>query len=230
VCQLIAVQVILSNNIDKVIFLIHFPILYQIQNHKTMKGILCILTLIIAYSSSSQAQSSNIPSKDIQIAGAVMAAPEEMRSGAQVLGYDEKGQITELRAGSNEMVCVADNPNQDGFSTACYHKNMEPFMTRGRELRAEGIDGQDLFDQREKEAKSGQLKMPATASTLHVLTGSGFSTDSMTVLEPYYRYVVYIPFATAASTGLPTKPRAPGEPWIMDPGTHRAHIMITPPK
>jgi hypothetical protein len=213
-----------------VIFLIHFPILYQIKNHKTMKGILFILTLIIVCSSSCKAQPSNIPSSDIQIAGALMAAPEEMRSGAQVLGYDEKGEFTELRAGTNDMVCVADDPNKEGFSTACYHKNMEPFMTRGRELRAEGIDGQDLFDQREKEAKSGKLDMPTTPSTLHVLTGSGFSTDSMTVLEPYYRYVVYIPFATAESTGLPSKPRAPGEPWIMNPGTHRAHIMITPPK
>jgi len=40
--------------------------------------------------------------------------------------------------------------------------------------------------------------------------------------------VVYIPWATAASTGLPIKPEAPGMPWIMDPGTHRAHIMINP--
>ncbi len=43
-----------------------------------------------------------------------------------------------------------------------------------------------------------------------------------------FRYVVYIPWATAANTGLPTKPEAPGMPWIMDPGTHRAHIMIDP--
>ena len=103
-------------------------------------------------------------------------------------------------------------------------------MTRGRELRAEGINGKDLFNRREQEAKSGQLKMPETPSTLHVLTGSSFSADSMEVVDAYYRYVVYIPFATVESTGLPSKPRAPGEPWIMDPGTHRAHIMISPPK
>ena len=195
-----------------------------------MKGILCIFTVMAIAGSSCQAQSTSIPSSDVQIAGAVLAAPEEMRSGAQVLGYDENGKFVELRAGSNEMVCVADDPNKEGFSTACYHKNMEPFMTRGRELRAEGIDGQSLFDKREEEAKSGTLEMPTTPSTLHILTGTEFSVDSMAVVDPYYRYVVYIPFATAASTGLPTKPRAPGEPWIMDPGTHRAHIMITPPK
>ena len=194
-----------------------------------MKGMFSLITLLITCISC-QAQPDNIASKEVQIAGAVLAAPEEMRASAQVLGYDEKGEFVELRAGSNELVCIADDPNKEGFSTACYHKNMEPFMTRGRELRAEGIDGQDLFDQREKEAVAGQLKMPEKASTLHILTGTEFSEDSMAVVGAYYRYVVYVPFATPASTGLPSKPRAPGEPWLMDPGTHRAHIMITPPK
>ena len=194
-----------------------------------MKGIFSFLTLLVTCFSC-QAQTDNIPSKEVQIAGAVLAAPEEMRDGAQVLGYDEKGEFVELRPGSNELVCIADDPDKEGFGTACYHKNMEPFMTRGRELRAEGVDGQDLFDQREKEAVEGQLKMPEKASTLHILTGTEFSEDSMAVVGAYYRYVVYVPFATTASTGLPSKPRAPGEPWLMDPGTHRAHIMITPPK
>ena len=195
-----------------------------------MKNFLSILSLFCISCTSGQAQPDNIPSAEIQIAGAVMAAPEEMRSGARVLGYDPNGNFVELRTGTNEMVCVADDPNIEGFNVACYHKDLEPFMTRGRELRAEGIDGQDLFDQREKEAKSGQLEMPHNPSTLHILTGSGFALDSMAVTDPYYRYVVYIPFATAESTGLPTRPRAPGEPWIMDPGTHRAHIMISPPR
>jgi hypothetical protein len=44
------------------------------------------------------------------------------------------------------------------------------------------------------------------------------------------RYVIYIPYATSASTGLPLKQDAPGMPWIMDPGTPRAHIMINPPQ
>ncbi len=195
-----------------------------------MRGLLCILAISTLTVSACQSQSTNIPSSEVQIAGAILAAPEEMRNDAQVLGYDKNGEFIELRAGNNELVCVADDPNKEGFSAACYHKNMEPFMTRGRELRAEGIDGQSLFDQREEEAKSGKLEMPTTASTLHVLSGSAFSTDSMAVVDAHYRYVVYIPFSTSESTGLPTKPRAPGEPWIMDPGTHRAHIMITPPK
>jgi hypothetical protein len=50
------------------------------------------------------------------------------------------------------------------------------------------------------------------------------------VKNGYLRYVIYIPYATAASTGLPLKQDAPGMPWIMDPGTPRAHIMINPPQ
>ena len=40
-------------------------------------------------------------------------------------------------------------------------------------------------------------------------------------------YVVYIPGASGSSTGLPEKP-APGMPWVMFPGTARAHIMFIP--
>jgi len=87
-----------------------------------MKGIFSLLTLLTLTCTSCQAQPDNIPSKEIQIAGAVLAAPEEMREGAQVLGYDEKGNFVELKAGTNELVCIADDPNKEGFGTACYHK------------------------------------------------------------------------------------------------------------
>ena len=84
---------------------------------------------------------------------------------------------------------------------------------------------------REKEVKAGKLVMPNQPSTLFVFAASdeNFDRTSGEVKEGNYRYVVYIPYATAETTGLPLKPEAPGMPWIMDPGTHRAHIMITPP-
>ncbi|HWV30445.1 MAG TPA: hypothetical protein VN038_12350, partial [Dyadobacter sp.] len=90
----------------------------------------------------------------------------------------------------------------------------------------------EIFDIREKEVKEGKLKMPKQSSTLYVLSGSKDNYDAATgtLKNGYLRYVVYIPFATAESTGLPLKPDVPGMPWIMDPGTHRAHIMINPPK
>ncbi len=171
-----------------------------------------------------------IPSVEVQIKTALLAAPEWMRAGAMVYGYDAKGEFVLLRKGSNELVCLADNPKQGGLSVSCYHKDLEPFMARGRELKAAGKTFQEIFDIREAEAKSGKLVMPKQASNLQVYSAPAENYNATTgeVTNGSFRYVVYIPWATAASTGLPVKPEAPGMPWIMDPGTHRAHIMIDP--
>ena len=163
------------------------------------------------------------------IATALMAAPEESRSECKVIGYNMAGEFVTMREGDNEFIVLADNPNQDGFNAACYHKDLEPFMERGRALRAEGKTGQEVFAIREAEMKSGQLKI-TPGSTLHIYYGAKTMYDSETskVEGAQYRYVIYMPWATSESTGLPEVPNAPNHPWIMNPGTHRAHIMISP--
>jgi|SRR5688572_3617698 len=172
----------------------------------------------------------SVPSKEIQIKTAVLAAPEALRGKAMVYGYSEKGEFIVLQKGENEMVCLADDPNQAGLNVTCYHKDLEPFMIRGRELKKEGKSFQEIFDIREQEVKNKKLVIPQGA-TLYVLTAKDeqFNRTTGEVKDGNLRYVVYIPYATVESTGLPLKPEAPGMPWIMDPGTHRAHIMITPP-
>jgi hypothetical protein len=170
------------------------------------------------------------PSSEIQIKTALLAAPEDMRAGAMVYGYNAKGEFVVLRKGTNELVCLADDPKSNGLSVSCYHKDLEPFMARGRELKAAGKTFQEIFDMREAEAKSGKLMMPKQASNLQIYSAKADDYNAATgeVTKGNFRYVVYIPWATAASTSLPIKPEAPGMPWIMDPGTHRAHIMISP--
>ncbi len=162
---------------------------------------------------------------------AVLAAPADQRDGATVLGFDENGEFVTLRKGSNQTVCIADDPKRDGISVSCYHSSLEPFMKRGRELRTEGKGRQEIFEIRENEVKSGQLKMPDKV-TLHVLSGSDavYNEETGTLENANLRWVIYIPYATTENTGLPLAPPFPGAPWLMDPGTHRAHIMITPPK
>ncbi|MEZ5287402.1 MAG: hypothetical protein R2712_21900 [Vicinamibacterales bacterium] len=169
------------------------------------------------------------PPADAQIAQAVQAAPADMRDGAAVLGW-VGGKATTLRAGTNELVCLADNPAAEGFSVACYHKDLDPFMARGRELTAQGVTDDRIRDRtRFDEIAAGSLPMPKEPRTLYVLTGR--SADAAGHVEgAYTRWVLYVPFATGASTGLPTKPAGPGAPWLMDPGTGGAHIMISPPR
>lgn len=188
---------------------------------KCLFSVACIAAALAGYSAGT-------PGVDRQIALAVLAAPEEEREACTVLGYDESGEIITLREGTNGLICLADDPASAGFSVACYKAELEPYMRRGRELRKQGLDFQAVFDIREKEVVDGLLPMP-DRSILTVLTGE--LNDGTGELEnPYMRYVIYIPFATPESTGIPLKPSSPGGPWIMNPGTHRAHIMINPPK
>ncbi len=164
-----------------------------------------------------------------QIAAALLAAPEASRDGAAVLGFGADGKLKELRAGSNEFICLADDPSDDRFGVACYHKDLEPYMARGRQLRAEGVEGPQRNEIRWKEIEEGTLAMSREPRTLYVMNGDGYDAASGTITNSYLRWVIYVPFATPESTGL--SPRA-GEslPWLMFPGTAGAHIMINPPR
>lgn len=169
-----------------------------------------------------------IPPPAEQIAAAVQAAPKERRDGAGVLGYNGEGKLVTLRAGTNELICLGDDPKVAGLNVACYHKDLEPFMARGRELDADGTKGTDRHKQRWKEVDDGKVKMPREPRMLYVLTGKAFDAATDTVAESYLRWVVYTPYATPETTGLTTKSGT--APWLMYPGTAGAHIMISPPK
>ena len=166
-----------------------------------------------------------------QIASAVLAAPKESREGAKVYGYDDKNNFITLREGTNNMICIADNPEKKGFEVVSYHKDIEPFMARGRALKAEGKSSSEKREIREREAKEGTLAMPKSPVTLHILFGKNgrFNIETGKIEGAHYRYVVYVPFATPESTGLGVSPNAPGHPWLMYPGKAGAHIMISPP-
>lgn len=193
-----------------------------------MKTSFLFLTMIFT---AAVAGSQTIPSPAVQIKSAVLSAPADKRDGATVYGYNPAGQFILLRKGTNEMICLADDPKQQGFSAATYHQDLEPFMKRGRELKMTGKSPKEVSQVRDEEVKTGKLYMPKQPSTLYVYSAKPEDYDPATgeVKNGYLRYVIYIPYATSESTGLPLKPDAPGMPWIMDPGTHRAHIMINPP-
>ena len=162
-----------------------------------------------------------------QIAAAVLAAPADRRGGAGVLGYDASGALVTLRETANDQICLADNPKESGFNVACYHKDLEPFMARGRALAAENVKTADREDIRAKEIAAGTLPMAKEPRSLCVITGTGFDAATSTITGAYTRWVVYTPFATPESTGISVTP-VPGGPWLMYPGKGTAHIMINP--
>jgi hypothetical protein len=189
----------------------------------SIKNISAIAGVVIAF----PLLAIDVASPADQIASAVLAAPEDRRAGATVLGYNAKGEVETLRKGTNDMICLADDPAEKGLSVACYHKDLEPFMARGREL-AKTHKGKERHEARWKEVNDGKVKMPREARMLYVMTGTAFDSAKGELTDSYLRWVVYVPYATPESTGLTTK--AGPAPWLMYPGTAGAHIMISPPK
>lgn len=165
----------------------------------------------------------------MQIAGAVEAAPEPLRATATVLGWQD-GKTTVIREGTGDLICVADEPGDARFQTACYQKTLEPFMARGRELRGDKHTRAQVDSIRLAEVKAKKWSMPAAPASLYNLAAPADSVDLATGLPRGARrwYVVYIPNATEASSGLSIAPDGTGRPWLMYPGMPWAHIMITP--
>src|SRR5687768_4775887 len=100
-----------------------------------------VLSVVVCYAQ-------DVPSAEVQIKTAVLAAPEDQREQAMVYGYSDKGEFIVLRKGSNAMVCLADDPAQKGFNVSCYHKDLDAFMARGRDLKKEKKGKEDIFKMR----------------------------------------------------------------------------------
>lgn len=167
-------------------------------------------------------------SPEVQIGLAVQAAPEESRADATVQGWNAAGEFVTLREGTNELICMAPDPNRETFEVSCHHVDLEPYFERGRELIAQGITGNDRTRARWDEYLAGTLPIPYGTSNF-ILVGSGFDAETGEILDPFLRWVVYTPMATQESTGLTTRP-GPIVPWLMFPGTPGSHIMISPPQ
>ena len=203
---------------------------YDVQFHPELRSgplrFLAPACLLLA-ATTAVAQTGPLPA-DLQIRLAVQAAPPALRDSATVQGYDPSGAFVTLRKGTNELICMAPDPKAERFEVSCHQADLKPFFARGRELLAQGITGQQRTQARWDEITAGTLTIPH-GTTNTILTGSGFDPATAEIHDPFVRWVIYVPGATSATTGLPEQPAAPGGPWVMFPGTPGAHIMVTPP-
>ena len=127
------------------------------------------LPIALAAQEAEAVKSVVLPTPEAQIAAAVLPLPEEFRASATVLGYRVPGELVTLRQGTGAMICLADNPSEARFHVACYQRDMEPFMARGRALRAQGITNVDSV--RYAEVESGVLPMPNRAALWSLTKG-----------------------------------------------------------
>jgi len=162
-----------------------------------------------------------------QIAASVLPLPADARASAKVMGYrNGSASLVTLREGKT-FTCFLPEANGKRFHAACYHQSLEPFMSRGRALRASGVKDEQVDTVRFAEVKAGKLEMPKQPASMYQLFGGKFDAAANTITGAQPLIVVYISGATGASTGLPEKPSENGM-WIMYPGTPKAHIMLSP--
>jgi hypothetical protein len=187
-----------------------------------------LLSSLVLLSAASPAAAQN-PTVAWQIAAAVLPLPDSMRAGAEVLGYKAAGgPLVQLRAGTNPMICLADDPTDDRFAAHCYHKSLAAFMQRGRELRAAGFTKRSEVDSaRLAEINAGTITMPAGGAALYSLYADSLNFDPMAGRPKQSSMLLsfYLPYATQESTGISVMPLT-DQPWLMYPGKPWAHLMI----
>ena len=163
-----------------------------------------------------------------QISEAISPLPEPLRAGATVMAFAGGSKLELIRQGSNPMICLPDDPDVEGFHAACYHRDLEPFMGAGRRARAEGLNRDEVWQFRVKEIEAGKWSMPEHAVALYSVSGPDGSFDYTKGSPTGARslHVIYVPYATEESIGVSTQ-AANDRPWLMNPGTPFAHLMIS---
>jgi len=156
------------------------------------------------------------------IVQATLPLPADLREGAAVATYDETGQRTVLREGSNMIECQP-RDESSGF-TRCYHKENSPVVAMQAKLAGQGKSMQEVGAAINAAVDAGELPARTFGSLAYRLYEE---EDRLKLL-----WVLRIPNAMSTDLGMSTAsqrdPSLDGEglPWMMREGTSAAHLMI----
>lgn len=156
------------------------------------------------------------------IAQSVRPLPEDLRAGATVFRYDPAtGDRIVLRQGNNQVECRP--KDEEGF-TRCSPAANAPRSDLSAKLRAQGMSGDALSAALADAEKKGLINPPIFGALSYRLYDE---PDRIQLL-----WIVSVPNATPEQLGMPTGSQRDnalagrGLPWMMEPGTPGAHLMI----
>jgi hypothetical protein len=175
---------------------------------------------------------SRIPARGQPIEAAVLPLPEVLRGAAQVVRLDDASRPETLRAGTNGMVCIADEPGDEVFDVRCYQAAFIPVVYRAFQL-GYAVAGPKV----EEEIKAGQLALSPDPSAGYRCLGPAQGYDSVTnsiSSEIECWQSIHFPFRTAREIGLPEQGELPAGvlrtmPYVMGSGGYWSHVMIRHP-
>jgi hypothetical protein len=147
---------------------------------------------------------------------AMSAAPPEIGRNATIVDTNEKGEMTELRKGTNGWTCM---PSAGGATGAAGADPMclDPQWTKWADAWMHKTDP--------------KVDAPGIAYMLHGDMGASNTDPFATAQTPDNQWVVSPPHLmvlvpdTKMLDALPTDPHH-GGPWVMWKGTKYAHIMV----
>lgn len=156
------------------------------------------------------------------IAQSVRPLPEDLRAGATVFRYDPAtGERIVLRQGTNHVECRP--KDEEGF-TRCSPAANASRSDLSAKLRAQGMSGDELSAALADAEKKGLVNPPIFGALSYRLYDE---PDRIQLL-----WIVSVPNATPEQLGMPTGSQRDnalagrGSPWMMEPGTPGAHLMI----
>lgn len=156
------------------------------------------------------------------IAQAVRPLPEDLRAEATVYRYDPAtGDRIVLRQGSNQVECRP--KDEEGF-TRCTPTANASRSDMSAKLRAQGMSDEDVDATLETAATRGLVNPRIFGSLSYRLFDE---PDRIQLL-----WIISVPNATPEQLGMPTGSQRDnalagrGTPWMMNPGTPGAHLMI----
>lgn len=181
--------------------------------------ILTVVLLMIAALSSGAVAREVPEARGLALAESLL--PPRARSAARLVARDTRGERT-VRPGDG-LICVSDDSAPGHLSLNCHHQTLHDLLALEREVSVLGLQGAErsrwLCEEAEKRAivvPDGAMEITATLA----VDPDGSLPEEMTVY-----YLLYLPYATTATVGIPDQSPGDASPWLHLAGTCRAHVM-----
>ena len=130
------------------------------------------------------------------------------------VGHSRASRV--IREGINDLTYYPDDP-RPRFMVICFNTSALPYMTALFRINSEAASTAEGNTRLNAALDDGTIPTPPVGGRLYLLSGPDRERSRLLA-------VVWLPNATAESTGLSTE-RSDGT-WLMCEGTRRAHIMI----
>ena len=164
---------------------------------------------------------------EIQSALALSAGPP-IAAGASVYVLGPKG-YSKVKDGTNGFSCLVTRDRVDEVAPQCFDAEGSATTLRYylylEEQRALGVDSKEIQKAVEEGYKAGRFKAPNKPGIVYMLSPYNYLADVVTGHIEHFpgHLMFYAPYATSGDVGT-----GPDAPYIGEPGTARALMIVVP--